>query len=179
MKAADGKDPIPHDRGLKSGHLAPHFAAARLARSLRSWKSSRTARQELTPGGSREGRTRRPGVISRRYDHALRDSWHEFAKEQVRHRREGEISIGLADETTSAKVADLFQRGSAGKWRGSGSCPSIEPPRTRLSPRMEKNGLAQILRNAPAQILYVARSASFLPALMSLNLRFLQRLDPT
>jgi hypothetical protein len=35
MKAADGKDPIPHDRGLKSGHLAPHFAAARLARSLR------------------------------------------------------------------------------------------------------------------------------------------------
>jgi hypothetical protein len=37
--------------------------------------------------------------------------WHEYAKEQVRHRREGEISIGLADETTSAKVAPLFQHG--------------------------------------------------------------------
>ena len=41
----------------------------------------------------------------------MRDSLHELAKEQVRHRREGEISIGLADETTSAKVAHLFQRG--------------------------------------------------------------------
>ena len=35
----------------------------------------------------------------------MRDSWHEYANEQVRHRREGEISIGLADETTSSKVA--------------------------------------------------------------------------
>jgi hypothetical protein len=64
-------------------------------------------------------------------------------------------------------------------WRGLGSCPSIGPPRTRLSPRMEKNGLAQILGNAPAQILYVARSSSFRPTLMSLNLRVLQRLEPT
>ena len=35
----------------------------------------------------------------------MRDGGHEYAKEQVRHRREGEISIVLADETTSAKVA--------------------------------------------------------------------------
>jgi len=83
------------------------------------------------------------------------------------------------NEIWSAKVAHLFQRGSAGKWRGSGSCPSIEPPRTRLPPRMEKNGLAQIPRNASAQTLYVTRFGSFRPALKSLNLRFLQRLDPT
>ena len=33
------------------------------------------------------------------------DGGHEYAKKQVRHRHEGKISIGLADETTSAKVA--------------------------------------------------------------------------
>ena len=45
-------------------------------------------------------------------------------------------------------------------------------------PGMEKNGLAQIPRNASAQTLYVTQSGSFRPALKSLNLRFLQRLDP-
>src|SRR5919108_663201 len=93
-------------------------------------------------------------------------------KEQVRHCRECEISIGLANETPIVKDAD-------GRRELARFSPSIEPPRTRLSPRMEKNGLAQILRNAPTQILYVARSGSFRPALMSLNLRVLQRLEPT
>ena len=48
-KAADEKGPIPHDGDLKSGTVI--LLQQGLARSLRSWKSSRTARQAIRLGG--------------------------------------------------------------------------------------------------------------------------------
>ena len=97
-------------------------------------------------------------------DHAVRDGWHKYAKEQVRYRRERENKHWPSRMKLRARRSHIYSNAGGGRWRGSGSCPSIEPPRTPLSPRMEKNGLAQIPRNAPAQIPYVAWSGSFRPA---------------
>ena len=81
----------------------------------------------------------------------MRDGGHEYAKEKLRHRREGEISIVLADENHEREGRALFQHRPRGRgevqarvghrlervcpleWKKMGSLKSCTSPSPALS----------------------------------------------
>ena len=72
-------------------------------------------------------------------------SWYE----QVRYRRERENKHWPRRMKLRARRSDIYSNAGGGRWRGSGSCPSIEPPRTLVSPRMQKMGSLKSLEMRP------------------------------